>query len=322
MSGSGRVRRVQLPGVQFAVTLDRELEERIRNNPAYKRVAKPVIDRIRQRNDAMPSDLSPRPVKTPTPPPEDSDANELWQQISKIPWYHTIELRDGVITPGFVDHRPHVDYYGLPDDMSGLRCLDLGTFDGFWAFEMERRGAAEVVALDLDNPDEFDVPDKFMPDWRRFVRARRDVPMSAGFSLVHEVLGSKVKRHVLNLYALSPEEVGQFDVVFISDVLVHLRDTPTILERMRRVTRGIAIVGEAFDPVLDEHEKTVSEFMGAQYPHPFMWWMHSSRTLAKIMSTAGFDPVETVSRFQGISRDGPFWKVSLKGHVAPTLKAG
>jgi hypothetical protein len=77
MSGSGRVRRVRLPGVQFAVTLDKGLEERIRNNPAYKRVAKPVIDRIRQRNDAISSDLSPRPVKKPTPPPEDSDANEL-----------------------------------------------------------------------------------------------------------------------------------------------------------------------------------------------------------------------------------------------------
>ena len=60
-------------------------------------------------------------------------------------WYHTIEIAPGVRTPGLVDLRsvaPRV----LPDDLSGVRALDVGTFDGFWAFELERRRAAEVVA--------------------------------------------------------------------------------------------------------------------------------------------------------------------------------
>ena len=33
--------------------------------------------------------------------------------------------------------------------MAGMRRLDSGTTDGFWAFELERRGAGEVVASDV-----------------------------------------------------------------------------------------------------------------------------------------------------------------------------
>jgi len=37
-------------------------------------------------------------------------------------------------------------------DLRGARCLDIGTADGFWAFEMERRGAADVLATDRPSP--------------------------------------------------------------------------------------------------------------------------------------------------------------------------
>ncbi len=39
-----------------------------------------------------------------------------------------------------------------------MRALDVATFDGFWAFEMERRGASEIVAIDLDCADKLDLP--------------------------------------------------------------------------------------------------------------------------------------------------------------------
>jgi tRNA (mo5U34)-methyltransferase len=68
------------------------------------------------------------------------------------PWWHTIELPDGRITPGGWDLRPTAARIPWPGDLRGMRCLDVGTMDGFWAFEMERRGAADVVALDLFDP--------------------------------------------------------------------------------------------------------------------------------------------------------------------------
>ena len=56
-----------------------------------------------------------------------------------------------MVTPGAWELRPAARRMPWPagGDLRGLRCLDVGTMDGFWAFEMERRGAAEVVALDL-----------------------------------------------------------------------------------------------------------------------------------------------------------------------------
>jgi 2-polyprenyl-3-methyl-5-hydroxy-6-metoxy-1,4-benzoquinol methylase len=37
-------------------------------------------------------------------------------------------------------------------ELTGRRCLDIGTADGFWAFEMDRRGAADVLATDVPSP--------------------------------------------------------------------------------------------------------------------------------------------------------------------------
>src|ERR1700678_4471248 len=66
--------------------------------------------------------------------------------------YHTIELPGGVTTPGQSDLRKQARRL-LPADLRGKRALDVGTFDGFWAFELERRGA-EVVAIDIGRVEE------------------------------------------------------------------------------------------------------------------------------------------------------------------------
>ena len=79
---------------------------------------------------------------------------DLAERIHGQRWYHTIDLGNGQVTPGWFDMRPYVKHYGLPERMDGMRVLDCGTWDGFWAFELERRGAAEVVAIDLDSEEE------------------------------------------------------------------------------------------------------------------------------------------------------------------------
>src|SRR5436853_2151050 len=70
-------------------------------------------------------------------------------------WYHTIEVAPGVVTPGWFDLRPIVDRMPWPD-VRGKRCLDIGTYDGFLAFELERRGAAEVIATDIGGEEQWD----------------------------------------------------------------------------------------------------------------------------------------------------------------------
>src|SRR5439155_4349574 len=72
-------------------------------------------------------------------------------------WYHTLELGDGTVTPGWMDLRPIVERLPWPD-VRGKRCLDVGTYDGFLAFELERRGAAAVVATDISDHSQWDWP--------------------------------------------------------------------------------------------------------------------------------------------------------------------
>lgn len=68
-------------------------------------------------------------------------------------WWHTIELPDGTVTPGRADYRgERGDRFLLPDHLQGLKVIDFGTWDGYWAIEAKRRGAEEVLAVDRWEP--------------------------------------------------------------------------------------------------------------------------------------------------------------------------
>src|SRR5436853_6352517 len=88
----------------------------------------------------------------------ESSAAEIREAVDRVSlWYHTLSLPHGVVTPGWFDLRGIVDKLPWPD-VRGRRCLDVGTYDGFFAFELERRGAAEVVATDIGGHAEWDLP--------------------------------------------------------------------------------------------------------------------------------------------------------------------
>src|SRR5688572_22496224 len=127
--------------------------------------------------------------------------DDLHGRVQALQWYHDLELAPGLRTNGWFDMSEFVDHYGLPERMDGMRALDVGTWDGFWAFEMERRGA-EVVALDLDDESRLDWPPRRRP------AEFSPEPRGSGFRLAHEILGSKVERVNLSIYDATPAELG------------------------------------------------------------------------------------------------------------------
>ena len=113
-----------------------------------------------------------------------------------------------------------------------MRALEVGTWDGFWAFEMEKRGA-EVVALDLDIESDLDWPPRRRPaEWSTEMRGD-------GFRLAKQIRGSKVERVDLSIYHATPEELGTFDLVFCGSVLIHLRDQLLALERIANLCTDV-----------------------------------------------------------------------------------
>ncbi|EFL49943.1 hypothetical protein DesfrDRAFT_3312 [Solidesulfovibrio fructosivorans JJ]] len=64
-------------------------------------------------------------------------------------WHHAFELLPGVRTLGAAPLRQALLDDAFLGDVAGRRMLVLGARDGAYAFDLERRGAAEVVAFDF-----------------------------------------------------------------------------------------------------------------------------------------------------------------------------
>jgi tRNA (mo5U34)-methyltransferase len=171
----------------------------------------------------------------------------LRAEVATRTWFHSIDLGNGVITPGQKNTIEEVAVMQIPADLTGKSVLDIGAYDGFYSFACEARGAARVLASD-----------HWTWTWPG-TDARRN------FELAREALGSKVEDQVIKVEDLSPEAVGgQFDVVLFLGVLYHAPDPLGYLERVRSVTApgGFAIIETAVD-LLDIPVPALGYYPGA-----------------------------------------------------------
>jgi tRNA (mo5U34)-methyltransferase len=221
------------------------------------------------------------------------ERERLAREIAEHDWYHTLELAPGLLTPGWFDTRAIVAKLPLPASLQGLRCLDVGTFDGFWAFELERRGAAEVVAIDVLDPAGWDWPAGSAPDVVAQIGERK--ARGAGFELARAALGSSVRRVERSVYELDPAVDGSFDFVYLGSLLLHLRDPVGALARVRAVCAGELLVVDAIDLALTlRHPRAaVATLDGRGRP---WWWKPNLAALQRMLEAAGFEPVSAPVR--------------------------
>jgi tRNA (mo5U34)-methyltransferase len=157
--------------------------------------------------DALPIDAAPEPAR---------------RVLRAVPlWFHTFALNaaHGLYTPGVArDHRYRVPF--LPASFAGQRVLDVGTFDGFYAFLAERRGAARVVAVDNEQ-------------YVAWVKARWGIDLDggAGFRAIAELLDSRVEYVRGDVLALAADTEERFDVVLCFGIL-HRVENPLGLLRL------------------------------------------------------------------------------------------
>lgn len=195
--------------------------------------------------------------------------DEVRERLATVPhWYHRIEVRPGIITPGGNDAETTLRMLELPQDCAGMRALDLGTRDGFFAFELERRGAA-VVAVDY--------------------MARAD----SGFDVAAELLGSRVTYLQRNLYELDPKELGTFDIVLFLGLLYHLPDPLGALRIVRNLTGGqmhletlVLDFGEDMDAL-----PLMRFFPGSSWARdPTNYWGPNVRCIEEMLGETEFAP--------------------------------
>jgi tRNA (mo5U34)-methyltransferase len=195
--------------------------------------------------------------------------DEVRARIAAVPaWYHPIEIRPGIVTPGGNEANVVLETLELPTDCRGLRALDLGTRDGFFAFELERRGA-DVVAID------------YMP------------LQGGGFAVASELLGSRVTYLQRNLYELTTKEVGTFDIVLFLGLLYHLPDPLGALRVVRDLTRQRMFLETA---VMDlggtTEELPLMRFAaGASWANdPTNYWAPNVRCVEEMLAETEFAP--------------------------------
>jgi tRNA (mo5U34)-methyltransferase len=212
-------------------------------------------------------------------------ANDPRALIASHQWWHTIEIAPGVITPGAWDLRAMADRVPWPESLDGARCLDIGTMDGFWAFEMERRGAADVLAIDLTDPSHMDVPAGLPAG----VVEPGGETRGTTFRLAAQLLGSAATWRNLSVYDLSETRAGRFDLVFLGYTLNLLRNPIGALEAIRSVCNGaLIVVDEVSLPLSVLHRQALARL--ASRPAHLEWWVFNRAGLRRAIELAGFRP--------------------------------
>src|ERR1019366_8651944 len=190
-----------------------------------------------------------------------------------------IELPGGLITPGWSDPRVEkLPYFGLPRDMSGMRVLDIGHAEGFFSFEAERRGASEVLGIEMDPR------------------------MLVNFHICRNALGSKVRSIGASVYELSARVYGTFDLVFFFGVLYHLRHPLLALEKVAGVCTGTLLMQSATcqndsDTPMAEFHPSGIQSGPADKPifDPTCFWFPNPACCKAMLQHVGFVEIERIS---------------------------
>lgn len=230
--------------------------------------------------------------------PVEDRAADLRRRVAEHPfWWHSIELADGVVTPG---HKSldvlegELESLRLPD-LRGKTVLDIGAWDGYFSFAAERLGALRVVALDFHT-------------WATDMIAFRDPPPSAsdavtlwdpsalpgkrGFDIAHQVLDSRVETVFGDLLTLDPAELGTFDVVLFLGVLYHTRYPLEMLERVAALTAGTMVLEtESFS--IPGRTASLAQFFETDElaGDASNWWSFTEPALTGMCRSSGFSQV-------------------------------
>ncbi len=139
-------------------------------------------------------------------------------RLSQLGWYHSIELPDGGVIEGHqsVEQlRKRLRQFPVPADLTGKRVLDIGAWDGWFSFEMEKRGA-QVLAVDSTKNT-------------RLLEAKK-------------LLGSRIDYHIADICRLTAKDVGTFDIVLFLGVLYHVKHPLLALENVCGMSRDMAFI--------------------------------------------------------------------------------
>jgi tRNA (mo5U34)-methyltransferase len=219
--------------------------------------------------------------------PMEADPADARAVLDSVPfWFHTFALNRaaGLYTPGVArDHRYRIP--ALPACFDGLCVLDVGTFDGFYAFLAEARGAKRVMAIDNEQ-------------YRRWVRARWGVELAGGegFQAIHRLLGSTVEYRRLDAFELHRLD-ERFDFIYCFGILHRVESPLGLLRLLRdRLAPGGRVLVETYGAVESQDDPVIRvREPGEVYAgDDYVYWGFSGKGLESLAALAGYEHAEVV----------------------------
>jgi tRNA (mo5U34)-methyltransferase len=202
--------------------------------------------------------------------------DDLRKEVSKIKWFHKIDLGKGIITPGDDESPAKLKKLGIPEDLRGKTVLDIGAWEVFFSFETERRRAKRVLATDY------------------FCWGGEGCGTKAGFELARKTFNSKVEDMEIDVLELSPEKVGQFDFVFLG-ILYHMKYPLLALEKVCSVTKEQLILEMHVD-MLFCRRPAMTFYPGDELnKDPTNWIGPNPAAVEAMLRTVGFRKVKIYS---------------------------
>jgi tRNA (mo5U34)-methyltransferase len=205
------------------------------------------------------------------------DAAALRERVSRTPWFHSIDLGHGIVTPGAKPPAVHQKEYAAifdPVEVRGKSVIDIGAWNGAYSFEAKRRGAARVLATD-----------HFA--WRHPVLRGREA-----FELARSALDIDLEVGELDVPELTPERVGTFDVVLLLGVFYHLLDPIAALQQIAALATGVLIV-ETHTDALEIRRPAMIMYPGAELDgDDSNWWGPNPACMVALLKQCGFAKVD------------------------------
>ena len=165
--------------------------------------------------------------------------------------------------------------------------LDVGTFDGFYAFLAEARGARRVVAVDNEQ-------------YREWISSRWGVELEGGegFAAIRELLDSEVDYRRLDAFDLD-ELAETFDLILCFGILHRVENPLGLLKILRRrLADGGRVLLETHgstDRALDSAAAVEVPEAGEVYAHDdFVYWGFTPGGLDAMARHAGFEGFELI----------------------------
>lgn len=222
-------------------------------------------------------------------------------------FYQTVELPEFGVLNGSWDHRDTTSEYLGHVNFAKKTALDVGPANGYFSFEMEKRGAG-VTAIELGQGAEWDMVPSPHFNWELAgaARAKTVSRVEKAFWFSHKILGSKVQMIYGSVYE-TPSLIDKIDIALMGNILQHLRDPFRAIEQVSKVVKETIIISEALWDDSPGFLNSVGMRLIPRVEYPEIdhsWWQVSPPLVIEILKLLGLGNITCnfhEQRFNGLN---------------------